>query len=132
MNRTDARDRVMQILYRIDVLEETDRKVIDEWIADYALGDQQPYAENIVSCFLEKRGEIDRSINDQSEKWNTTRMARTDLAILRLAICEIKYWDDIPDAVSADAAVKLAKTYGTDDAPAFINGILGNIIRSKK
>ena len=131
MNRTDARERVMYILYRTDVLNETDRSVIQGWIEDENFDKQQAYAENIIYSCLDNVAAIDECIDKFSDTWNTKRMAKTDLAILRLAVCEILYWDDVPDPVAANEAVDLAKKYGTDDAPVFINGILGSLIRSK-
>ena len=131
MNRTDARERVMKILYRLDVLNETSADVIQSWIEEAGLGEQQPYAENVIRSCIENTAFIDEQIDKFSEKWSTARMAKPDLAILRLAAAEILYWDDIPDPVSANEAVDLAKIYGTDDAPVFINGILGSLIRSK-
>lgn len=58
-------------------------------------------------------------------------MPKTDLAVLRVAACEILYMDDIPDAVSINEAVDLAKKYGTENSPSYVNGILGALASSK-
>ena len=73
---------------------------------------------------------IDNIINEASKGWDVTRMPKTDLAILRLAVYEIEY-SDVPDKVAANEAVELAKEFGEDKSPSFINGILGNIINNK-
>jgi len=71
--------------------------------------------------------EIDKIINESSKGWKTTRMGKVDLTLIRLAVYEIKYEEDIPTGVAINEAVELAKKYGTDDSPAFINGILAKI-----
>ena len=73
------------------------------------------------------RSDIDESIEKYSINWKLERMARTDLAILREAATEIKYIDDVPAAVTINEAVELAKLYGTENSPKFINALLGKI-----
>lgn len=63
-------------------------------------------------------------INEAAHGWKTSRMGKVDLTLIRLAVYEIKYEDDIPVGVSINEAVELAKKYGTDDSFAFVNGIL--------
>ena len=77
---------------------------------------------------LRQWDEIDEMINHASKNWKTTRMAKAELSILRLAAYEIKYEDDIPVSVSINEAVELAKLYGSDHGPAFVNGILSGMV----
>jgi len=72
--------------------------------------------------------ELDEKINAVAKGWKTGRMNRVDLAILRLALFEMLYDEDIPNKVAINEAVELAKTYGTDDSPSFVNGILGKLV----
>jgi N utilization substance protein B len=74
---------------------------------------------------------LDEFIEDSSDNWKASRMAKVDLSILRLAAAEILFMEDIPDSVSANEAVDLARIYGGDDSPKFVNGILGRLIRDK-
>jgi transcription antitermination protein NusB len=90
--------------------------------------DVKSYTIRIIKTFLENKETIDESINGCSEGWNIERVLKLDRAILRIAIVEIKFFNDVPNAVAADEAVELAKKYSTDDSPRFINGILGNYI----
>ena len=76
--------------------------------------------------------ELDAKINAASVGWKTSRMNRTDLAILRLAAFEILFDDEIPDKVAINEAVELAKAYGEDESYAFINGVLGQIAGDKE
>lgn len=69
-------------------------------------------------------GEIDEAINEKTTGWKTSRMGKVDLTILRLAVYEIKYEEDIPEKVAINEAVELAKAYGTDDSSSFVNGVL--------
>ena len=69
--------------------------------------------------------EIDQKINDTAKGWRIDRMSKVDLSILRLAVFELLYDDDIPEGVAINEAVELAKSYGGDESSSFINGILG-------
>ena len=76
---------------------------------------------------LAKLKEIDESINAAARGWKTSRMGKVDLTLIRLAVYEIKYEEDIPVGVAINEAVELAKKYGSDDSPSFINGVLAKI-----
>ncbi len=71
---------------------------------------------------------IDNKISDNLKGWSMDRISKVNLSILRLALCEILYIEDIPYQVSINEAVELAKKYGDDDSPAFINGVLASAI----
>lgn len=96
----------------------------DGMIADYANSQEQAYIEEKVKKLIAALPQIDEAINQVSKGWKTSRMAKADLAILRLAVYEIRYDDQIPAGVAINEAVELAKSYGSDASAAFINGIL--------
>ena len=73
--------------------------------------------------------EIDEKINEIAEGWRTRRMGKVELTILRLAVFEMKYDEEIPEKVAINEAVELAKKFGGDEAPAFVNGILAKLIQ---
>ena len=81
-------------------------------------------AEGIVA----HKAEIDALIAQGLENWDIDRLSKVDLSILRIAVYEIVYADDIPNAVAANEAVQLAKMFSEDKAPAFINGVIGKVI----
>lgn len=85
------------------------------------------YISERVGKVAEKIGEIDKAINEAAVGWTTERMSKVDLTILRLAYYEMKIDDEIPEKVAVDQAVELAKKYGSNDSPAFINGILAKL-----
>ena len=73
---------------------------------------------------MDKLDEIDGALNDKVKGWNTDRMGKVDLTILRLAVYEIMHDDEIPTSVAINEAVELAKKFGQDSSPAFVNGVL--------
>lgn len=76
---------------------------------------------------VDKLEQIDAWINDKSKGWKTSRMGKVELSIIRLAVYEIKFEEDIPTGVAINEAVELAKKFGTEDAPAFVNGVLAKL-----
>lgn len=87
----------------------------------------EKYIKSVLEGVVEKVAAIDEFIVKYSKDWSIERMSRVDLAILRVAIYEILYKDDIPSSVSINEAVELAKKYSHEDASSFINGILGSV-----
>ena len=75
-----------------------------------------------------KTEEIDEMLNKNTKGWKTSRMNKVDLSILRLAVYEMKWDDEIPEGVAIDQAVELAKKYSGDEGPSFINGVLAKLV----
>ena len=88
------------------------------------------YIKRKYAAVLEKTEEIDELINQYAKGWKTTRMNKVDLAILRLAVYEMKWDEEVPVGVAINEAVELAKRFSGGDSPSFINGVLGKIARS--
>ncbi|HTY21052.1 MAG TPA: transcription antitermination factor NusB [Geobacteraceae bacterium] len=82
------------------------------------------FAEELVAGVVANRDEIDRQIGEKSKNWSISRMAKVDLNILRMAFFELIFRNDIPKKVTINEAIEVAKKYGTEDSPAFINGML--------
>ena len=81
-----------------------------------------------AEMIMVKIPELDEMINQVAEGWKTRRMGKLELTILRLALYEMKYDDAIPDKVAINEAVELAKKFGGNDSPAFVNGILAKLV----
>ena len=92
----------------------------------------EKYYKKTSTNFIENLKEINELIKEYSSEWKLNRIAKIDIAIMRLAITEMKYDDDIPVSVSINEAIELCKKYSSDDSHKFINGILGNINRGIK
>ena len=89
----------------------------------------EAYMQNKYEKILEHLDEIDGTLNLASSGWKVSRMSKVDLNILRLAVYEMKYDEDVPVKVAINEAVELAKKFGGDDSSSFVNGILGKIAK---
>lgn len=89
----------------------------------------QSYIQDKFEKIREKLPEIDEALNEASKGWKTSRMGKVELSILRLAVYELRYDDDVPGKVAINEAVELAKKFGGNEAPAFINGVLGKLAK---
>ena len=127
MTRREIRENVFKILFRIEFHDrETFLEQIDlmkEECENLKEEDFTYIKDKFVSIF-EKKDEIDAAINSMTKGWKTTRMNKVDLSLIRLAVYEIKFEEDIPYKVSVNEVVELAKKYGTDESASFVNGVL--------
>ena len=89
----------------------------------------EAYMQNKYEKILECLAEIDGILNQSSSGWKVSRMSKVDVNILRLAVYEMKYDEDVPVKVAINEAVELAKKFGGDDSSSFVNGILGKIAK---
>jgi len=85
------------------------------------------YVNRVIQAYQDNAEQIDRAIQNNSKKWNIGHMAKVELSILRLGVCEIKYFSDIHQSITVNECVELAKAYGTEESPRFVNGLLGRV-----
>ena len=124
----------MQILFELDTSkafqeEDAVRRGI-EIISDRMSGGHIARCSVLLENIVGSLAEIDAEINKYSTKWKTTRMPKVDLAIMRLAVGEMKFSGDIPHAVIINEAINLAKKYSTDQSARFIHGVLGAVSKT--
>jgi N utilization substance protein B len=122
MRRSDQRRAAVFALYQDEV---TGRPAAD------SVADASPFTRELVEGVEEHREELDAEIGSLAKGWKLDRIAALEKSILRVALYEIRYRDDIPDEVAIDEAVSLAKRYCGADAPGFVNGILGAAARAE-
>lgn len=125
--RSKARKRAVDVLYEADLRGRDRRELLAERIAD----GHPPISEHtirLVEGVAEHAARIDELIDTHASGWSLERLPDVDRAIMRMAVFELLWVDDVPDPVVIDEAVELAKTLSTDDSPAFINGVLGAIL----
>ncbi|MGN1381960.1 MAG: transcription antitermination factor NusB [Eubacterium sp.] len=127
MSRKQAREWMMQVYYQMDVLKDYDPDHENSILTQKKMDEQEDYCRTLYRLLVKHKSQLDHYIDSFSIGWKIDRMAKTDLAILRLASAEILYMSDIPAAVSINEAVDLAKKYGTDESPRFINAILAKV-----
>lgn len=131
MGRRELREQIFKLLFRIEFNEKEDmpeqeklffddENTVDEKAERYII---KKY-EDIVS----KLDTIDEMINKEAKGWETARMGKVDLTLIRLAVYEIKYDDEIPAGVAINEAVELAKKFGQDNSSGFINGVLAKFV----
>ena len=128
MSRTKARQLLMQMVFQMEAQKDTSRETMQKLTVDKKLSEKDSaYIDEVFASITEHTAEIDREIDRCSNRWKVQRLPKTDLAILRTACGEILYSADVPTSVAINEAVNLAKAFGGDDSPAFINGVLGRI-----
>ncbi|MCQ2513638.1 MAG: transcription antitermination factor NusB [Ruminococcus sp.] len=128
LTRSEAREQAFMLLFSKSFDDEPLEMTIDEH-SEMFIGGVCAYAQAVVTAIEDKEAEIDEDIKKYLKKgWSLSRISKPSLAILRLAIYEIKYVDNVPDSVAISEAVELAKKY-TIDENKFINGILGSFNR---
>lgn len=147
MTRMTARQIAVQILFSMESNASTAEDAMalffseehyaslkeeDEIYRDAPNEEQTAYIHRVVETVQAHQAEIDEIIGRYAEGWKLSRISKSTLAILRCAICEILYMDDIPNSAAVNEAVELGKTYDSPQAGAFINGLLGSFLRDEK
>jgi len=123
--RRESRELALQLLYALELnpveMEEGLRLSRENSRAAEGV---RLFAEELVAGVMANRGELDKKIVEKSKNWAISRMAKVDLNILRLALFELMFRDDIPRNVTINEAIEVAKKFGSEESPAFINGML--------
>lgn len=130
MGRTELREHIFRMLFLIEFNKEEEMPEQAELYLDKIEGlteQNRDYIVNKHAAIVAKTAEIDELLNLHTTGWKTTRMNKVDLTILRLAVYEIKWDEDVPAGVAINEAVELAKKYSSDEGPSFVNGVLGKI-----
>jgi N utilization substance protein B len=136
-SRRRAREAALQALYQCDTLDDWNVECIDLYFEIYQdikeLDDVQKanvaFSRALSTGVVKFLDFIDTQIAAASTHWSLARMSRVDRNILRFSTFEIGFMSDIPVSVTINEAIEIAKSYGTDDSPMFINGVLDNIAR---
>ncbi len=132
MRRTEARELFMQLLFQMEMQNDYSQDIKEKFVQEHMKdSNQMEYFNRMFEAAVGNLPEIDGKLEACSENWKIKRMAKVDLAILRLSAAEILYLEDVPDSASINEAVDMAKKFGGDDSGKFINGILGRVVRSK-
>ncbi len=131
MTRTQARELAFFIVFEhafsgegVDEIVEKSSEARDVQVPDFS--------RSLASLVIEKKDELDGHIERLAKGWKLERISRVSRAILRLAICEMLFSEDVPESVAINEAVNLCKTYAGEDDFSFVNGILGTLSREDK
>ena len=129
MTRRQAREEAFILIFEKAFNDDTVNNIL-ELARDVRDLTPDDYIKTVFSGVYEKISEIDDIISQNSIGWSIKRISKTALCVLRLAIFEIKFMDDIPTAVSINEAVELCKKYATNDDASFVNGILSTVAKN--
>ncbi len=126
--RREGRELALQAIYSLD-LNPLEMRVSLQLFRENvkASARVRAFAEELVAGVVVNREAIDARIDEKSKNWALSRMGRVDLNILRLAVYELIYREDIPKNVTINEAIEIAKKFGNEESPAFVNGILDEI-----
>jgi N utilization substance protein B len=126
--RTLAREAALQFLYEVDVVGRDDAEPVVSFL-ERQLGraEAREYAAGIIAGALERLAEIDRLLEQCAENWSLERMAIVDRNVLRLGAYELLFVDDVPRKVAINEAINLARRFSTEEACAFVNGVLDSL-----
>ncbi len=130
-NRRTARDLAFKYVFQWNVVGSDIAETMEELYGMHFKPIDVEYIKNTVKTVIENKDMIDGLIEENSKGWKKDRLSSVCLAILRIALAEMYFMDDIPEKVSINEAVELAKTYDTPEVAAYVNGVLGKIQTAK-
>ncbi|MBO5154525.1 MAG: transcription antitermination factor NusB [Eubacterium sp.] len=130
MTRREIRELIFKMVFRVEFHDEAEipeqlRLFMDT--LESAGEEDRAYIEHKVQDILTHLEEIDAIIDSSAQNWKTSRMAKVELTLIRLAVYEIRFEEDIPTGVAINEAVELAKAYGEENSASFVNGVLARI-----
>ncbi len=133
MGRHEQREQVFKLLFRVEFINPEDMpeqiRLFTEDNEEVVHQKDADYIEARFAKIQERIPEIDKLINDNTDGWDTARMGKIELTVLRLAVYEIVFDEDIPDSVAINEAVEIAKKYGQENSGGFVNAILAKIVK---
>ncbi len=129
MTRRDDRRVAIDILYQADITGSSTATVLEDWRG--AGRDVPPFAQEIAAGVTQRLPDVDLLLETHAEDWTVARMAALDRTILRVAVYELLWSDEVPTSVAISEAVEAADELSSEDAKRFVNGILGRIARDE-
>jgi len=128
--RRRARERALQFLFGLDFTRYAwDQEIDAYWAASPARPSVKQYADVLIQGVSEHTEDLDTRIRGALDKWSPERVGRVEWVVLRIALFEMMYQPDVPASVAIDEAIEVAKRFGAEDAPRFINGVLDRLRR---
>ena len=122
----------MQLLFSMEARNDFSPECKDAFLEFYPPENQKNYVNSVYGAFANHMEEVDAAIEANAEHWHKDRIAKVDLAVLRVAIAEMTFAEEpTPEGVSINEAVNIAKKFGSEESGRFVNGVLGNYSRSR-
>lgn len=132
MKRSQARELAMQLLFSMEARNDFSPECKNAFLEFYPPENQKNYVNSVYGAFADHMEEVDAAIEANAEHWHKDRIAKVDLAVLRVAIAEMTFAEEpTPEGVAINEAVNIAKKFGSEESGRFVNGVLGNYSRSR-
>ncbi len=130
MSRRELREQIFKFIFRVEFNDRDEMPERFFFEDDELMADEKDaaYISQKGKRIIEKLDELDAMINKQAKGWTTQRMGKVDLTILRLAVYEIAFDEDVPAGVAINEAVELAKRFGQEESSGFVNGVLAKFV----
>ncbi len=142
MSRQNAREAAVRFLYQSEITGQSPMEAMEDYFRNIQPDDEDcylpmndkdiDYAKSVIEGVSHKIDEIDGCVSLNSKDWKINRISKTLLSIMRVAVFEMLYIEDVPVKVSLDEAIELAKAYDGDSAGPFVNGVLGGVVKQHK
>lgn len=133
MLRSQIREEIFKIMFRFSFNKEEEMEEQITFSLEELEGkseDNLNYIRNKVNAILDRIEVVDQKIEDCCEGWNLNRIGKAEITIMRIAVYEILFEEEVPDSVAINEAVELAKLYCDEDAKGFVNAVLGKVVKS--
>lgn len=129
MNRRTMREHIFKAIFSMEFNSEAFSERMHDYVSLIEAGEEaKTYIHDKGMKIYSRLEEIDQIISENAKKWSIDRMAKVDISILRLAVYEIKFDEDIPTNVAINEAIEIAKKFGGDHSASFVNGILAKVV----
>ena len=145
MKRSAVRELAVRLCYSAELAEHENAEFITDFFSDEQYEslagedelfstkpteEQLNYIRTLVQLVFDHKAELDATVQQLSRGWSLSRISKISLAIMRCALCEIQYMDEVPEKVAINEAVEIAKKYEEPETVSFINGVLGSFVRA--
>lgn len=134
MSRKLSREKAMELVFSMMLTKESHDEVIETFVDNYEENIKNldlDYIKEVLKGVEENKESIDNLIKENLQKWKIERVSKVNLAILRLAVYEMRYVNDVPEKVAINEALEITKRYSDEKSVSFINGVLDNIYKGK-
>ena len=133
LKRRLIREKVLQALYAFELSHEPIETIIETIVGELRLHPEAyNFAKSLILKVIEHEHTLDKMISQRAEHWEFNRIAIIDRIVIRMGICELLYYDDIPPKVSINEAIEIVRTYSTDKSDKFVNGVLDSVLNDLK
>lgn len=140
LTRRDIREKALQSLFQLSANEDLSKEVaMQQALANYSEDKDEledieipSYLNELVSGVIEQQQMIDSKINSHLKNWSISRLAKTDLLVMRIAVYEMLFVEEVPNKVALNEALEIIKRYSDEKSSKFVNGVLSNMIEEKK